>query len=370
MANLTSSDFDIYILDTNFETVAVIDAFTSFIWTDRYWEYGDFEIELPASVEAVRIFKQDYYVWMKDSEHMMIIENVETDSDAESGSSLIVSGRSLESILDRRIVWGETKISGGLQAGIRKLLNNAMISPSVAARKIDILSFKNSTDSGVTKLEAENQYYGDDLYTIVQDLCQDAKIGFKITMPEDGKFVFELYVGTNRSYDQTENPYVIFSPNYENLINSNAYKSKKDYKNVALVALNETDADGNTKHTTVTVTTGKNYTGLNRRELYVEPSGVSRTVDGEAISSSELNSQLRQKGKESLSDHEITETFDGEAELSRSYKYGVDFYMGDIVEVENEYGQESTTRVTEYIWSQDASETKNYPSFTVIEDEE
>ena len=80
-------------------------------------------------------------------------------------------------------------------------------------------------------------------------------------------------------------------------------------------------------------------------------------------------SQLSQRGKEKLKEKKITKTFDGEAELSRSFTYGVDFKMGDIVQNENEYGQTFTSRITEYIWSQDDSEITEYPTFSVIEEE-
>ncbi len=49
------------------------------------------------------------------------------------------------------------------------------------------------------------------------------------------QFVFELYAGFDRSYDQTENPYVIFSPKFENIINSNYIESKASLKTVTLV---------------------------------------------------------------------------------------------------------------------------------------
>ena len=37
---------EILVLNTNFETVYIVDSFKSMIWTDRYNEYGDFEIYL------------------------------------------------------------------------------------------------------------------------------------------------------------------------------------------------------------------------------------------------------------------------------------------------------------------------------------
>ena len=58
---------DIYVLNREFETVAVVDNYISEIWTDRYWEPGDFEIQVPSSKENLDIFKEDYYLWMAES---------------------------------------------------------------------------------------------------------------------------------------------------------------------------------------------------------------------------------------------------------------------------------------------------------------
>lgn len=362
---------DIYVLDRNFSTVAIVDTFISTIWTDRFWECGDFEIKVLASRENLDIFQEDYYLWREDSDHMMIIEETTLDSDAEAGAQLLIKGRSLESILDRRVIWGKKTISGSLQDSIETLLNENLINPSDGNRKIDGFQFKKSTDSRITALTVDAQYTGDDLYTVISDLCKTANIGFRVLMPTDGTYEFSLYAGVDRSYDQSINPYIIFSPNFENLMNSNCYSSKKEYKTVSLVGGPE-ETDPDTDITTQEFVSAEidsgGGSGLNRREMYTSASDVRREVDGEEIPIDEYRAQLVQKGKEALTEHIITKTFDGEAELSRSFTYGVDFYMGDIVQNENEYDQIFTSRITEYIWSEDESEVKQYPTFTVIEE--
>lgn len=114
------------------------------------------------------------------------------------------------------------------------MLNENIISPSIADRKISNFTFKPSTDNKVTGLTIDNQYTGDDLYTDIKGLCEENNIGFKIILTDDNKFEFSLYAGADRSYDQTENPYVVFSPNFENIINSNYYSSNANLKNVTL----------------------------------------------------------------------------------------------------------------------------------------
>lgn len=35
---------DVTVLNTNLDAVSIVDVYESFIWTDRYYEYGDFEL--------------------------------------------------------------------------------------------------------------------------------------------------------------------------------------------------------------------------------------------------------------------------------------------------------------------------------------
>ena len=46
---------DVTILNTNLDAVSIVDTYESFIWTDRYYAYGDFEL-----YEAMREGLLDY----------------------------------------------------------------------------------------------------------------------------------------------------------------------------------------------------------------------------------------------------------------------------------------------------------------------
>ena len=50
---------DLMVLNTNLDAIAVVDTYESFIWTDRYYEYGDFELYAPMRTEVLEYFKQD-----------------------------------------------------------------------------------------------------------------------------------------------------------------------------------------------------------------------------------------------------------------------------------------------------------------------
>lgn len=350
---------DLYVLNTNFEKIAIIDAYESVLWTDRYNKPGEFEIYTPVADFALKYPVANNYLQIKDSEHTMIVEDTTIESNVETGNHIKIVGRSLESILDRRIVWTQTDISGNLQNGIKRLISDAITSPTIADRKISNFIFEDSTDEAITSLTMENQYTGDNLLEVIQTLCEENEIGFKITLNDDNQFVFKLYKGIDRSYRQETLPYVVFKPSFENIINSNYAEETSKEKTITLVA---GEGEG-TSRVTRTVGTGS---GLNRKELFTD----ARDIQSEDLTTAQYYAKLDARGTEKLSENKIVKTFDGECETTKMYVYQRDFYMGDCVQVANEYGMESPTRVVEYIWSSSATGTTSYPTFEALDYEE
>ena len=469
---------NLVILNKSLDPVYIVDIYESFIWTDRYNEHGDFELYTSFEKDLLNRLQKDYYIQNLDSDHVMIIEDLVIKTDSEDGAHLALTGRSLESILCRRIVWKQTTINGKLQNGIETLLNECIINPEDENRKINNFVFEASTDPRITEPAINAQYTGDNLYDVISAICKEHDIGFKVTLNDDKQFVFKLYAGVNRSYDQESftpvnvlsglsltyekghfwgadgttlsndfvrnytainplidviagvtyripkyqgsavlydenntkvgqidhigfdpledfefvipdgavkvglaymhtdmsepkemfrvtpyesddkkvNSYVIFSPNFENLLNSNYAESKSSLKNVTLVG---GEGQGSERKY---VTVGE-ATGLDRRELFTNASDISSDVNGSTLSESAYEEQLTQRGKEKLEEHKETTSFEGEAETTFMFKYGIDFFNGDIVQVENEYGHASAARVVEVVMSEDSSGFSVYPTF-------
>ena len=51
------------VLDEDFVQVHVLDVFESAIWTDRFFEAGDFKIKLPLTVDNYTYVLVGRYVW-------------------------------------------------------------------------------------------------------------------------------------------------------------------------------------------------------------------------------------------------------------------------------------------------------------------
>ena len=287
---------DIFVLDKSFNRTALIDIYDSFIWTDRYYDYGDFELVVPANEKMLSILKKDLYLSINDSEFTMIIEGIELKTSLEEGNVLIVTGRDLTSILDRRIVWQQTQCKGDFQNQIKKLLNENLISPTDSARRIPNLIFQASTDPKITALTVDTQFTGDNIFESIKKLCKHERVGFKITLNANKQMVFKLYMGVDRTFNQTENTAIEFSPRFDNLLNTDYVTSNKPYKNVTLIG---GEGEGAERR----FSTLGDATGLDRREIFTDArSGSSKVTDDQGnqveISDADYNSQLQQKGQE------------------------------------------------------------------------
>lgn len=374
------------VLDKNYDGIAMIDTFTSAIWTVRYDEAGDFEIYTPVRLDYLQAMQIGNYLWNRDSDRLMIIETVEIETDAEQGPQLIVTGRSLESILDRRVITNSATLTGSLPVVIEEILSNEIIRSGV--RQIPGFIYTRTKDPRITSLNVEFTARGENVYDTICSLCQTYKLGFKVTPHGKGGFNFELYMGADRSYNQNENPYVVFSPSFENLLNSNYIKSFKSYKNAiyavgtyqkeVIVKNKYKNDEGDwvveeqTTYEEAEVTTwgyseSNAPSGLTRREMFIDNGGVN---DGEQGGSADTwNAINHQKAITELSGHQTTTAFEGELEATRQYVYDEDFTIGDIVQVENEFGITGTVYISEIVFSQDANGITITPTFTSTEDE-
>lgn len=476
---------DINVLDKNFNIIEVIDTYESFIWTDRFKDYGDFELYSGVDSRILNSCRQDYYLQIAESQRLMIIESIDITTDAETGNHIKITGKSIESILDRRIIWDQTTVSGSkdhtLKTAIEVLFKLCFGNGSLGTRtkikktstsdeyyvmrnKIPLDYYKKGvqqyqtidtreervitnliylrpdeetflyyveTDdtkfvSGTTYYEYrealkryvkttdttmisgktyyvkadivinKTQYTGDNFYDILQDLIESYTqygLGYRIlplySMRElytddyirthtdlseieysylsEYTLFFEIYTGLDRTYDQLERPYVVFSPNYDNIINTDYYDSIENYKNVSLV-LGEGEGDKRVRYIVGGRDDDGNYiNAFERRELYTDARDLQKDeYPGKTGKVDNYTLALKQRGLEDLYENVRQVTYDGTVEAERMFTYGKDFTLGDVIQIENEYGINGTARVIEYIISESDTGKEYYPTFDAV----
>lgn len=361
---------DIAISNTDHQVIAVVDVFESFIWIERYNGFGNFELYTEVTPYLLSIFVQDYYVQIPDSEYTMIIESLEIQTHSETGKKLIVRGRSLESILDRRVVWTQTLVDSNIDGALNQVISDAFITgvSNPTLRPVPGFSYISSTDPNITSILIERQLDAENIYDLVDSLCKENGVGFKLTFNSSFGLDFMLYKGLDRSFGQSTNRFVVFSPRFDNLISSTYFQSKMNFKNATLWIGDESETTalvrGNRQ-----IPGHETSSGLARREVVTNLSHLSRFIQGTGtpIDPNEYTAQARQAAIQNLLiNYKEYSSFEGRADTSNSWKYRTDFFLGDIVQIENEYGMSGTARITEITFSENVSGIYTYPTFETL----
>lgn len=338
----------------------VIDYATSIIWVKRFTAAGEFELYLPASPALMELFTGETLITRDDSNVAMIPEKIELTTDAETGNYLTISGRSAESILGRRIIPKQTNYRGTTENALRKMVTDNIILPADSTRKIPIFTL--APARGFTET-IDKQVTGKNLLTVISDICTAYEYGFEVTFT-NGNFVFDIYKGVDRSAGQQANPRVIFSPEFENLGNTEYSRDNTTYFNSVYVAGQGEGKD----RVIVNVNSAKK--GLFLREEWVDARQTSSNTDEGQLTPEEYSALLQQQGDEELGNARETTNFGGEILDVNVYVFGVDYGLGDKVSVINEYGIEGTATVTEITEVEDENGYKIYPTLSEWETRE
>lgn len=340
----------------SFTTTAVIDNATSVIWIKRFNDAGNFELYIKATSELLKLFTEnEIFITRTDNNVVMVVENVKLETNDENGDYLTITGRSAESLLARRIIPEQTNFqSVGAENVIRSLINTNVINPTDTRRKIECITL--GAAKGYSTI-INKQITGKDLLTSISDICKEQKYGFEMTFA-NGQFTFDLYKGVDRSYDQSTNTFVVFSPVFENLGNTQYEKDKTTLYNSVYVAGEGEGIDRIIVNAQVTIP----KTGLDLREMWTDARNTSSNNGAIPISTYTL--MLYRQGRDEIAQATETTKFNGEILNVNVYTYGVDYGLGDTVQIENEYGITGTAVITEMTEVEDESGYKIYPTLS------
>lgn len=354
---------ELYLLNESFEKIAVIDKYKSFIWTERYNDLGDCEIEL-SDHSLKDIFKKDYYLSKAGSDQLMIIDEFQGDTSLDEGKSLRVSGHSSEKVLDRRVIWERITYSGPLQGFVRTIMNQNVIDPLMDGRRIPGFGFAYNSDMEKSYSISVVDLIGDNVYDTIKSSCDLYDVGFRNRFNGYDGFSLQLYNGTDRSSVQSANNIVTLSPKIENLKNISFVDSNADFKNVVYVVADNTEylenlmPDQDAEMAYLTASVG-NVSGIDRRETYL-------SVDLSENRYANKQIFLNQQGRLALKEYSDKVLYSGEYQETDTFKINEDFFLGDIVQMVDDYGNESRVRVSEVIYSEDDTGYTVYPTLTSI----
>ena len=357
---------NIYVLTPDFRLEGIIDEYVSVIWRPSYSEVGDFEIYLGATDKAINLLQENRYVVRSSDvsvengittyEKVMVIKNIQLITDIENGDYLCVTGRELKFLLHQRIVWSQTTLTGTAEDSIRRLVNENAVAPTDSNRVIPNLAL--GVPAGLTDT-IEKQLTGEYLDVAITEICTTYNYGWDIFITNN-TLVFVVYAGSDRSYEQTERPYVVFSDEFENLYNTDYQLSTEEYANTTLIG---GEGEGLER---VYATVNNTNSGLDRFETFTDARDISSNKGSEnEIDATTYLNLLAERGRQNLASLSYTEGFSGEVLSDVAFKYGEDFFIGDTVTVINKYGIQKNVRVLSAIESEDEGGVKLLPQFNI-----
>lgn len=359
-----------YILNRDFNIIEMIELYSSMIWTNRFWDVGDFELYLPATPKTVSLFSESiekgyYVVSEKDLKHAMMPSKLNIETSRSDGNYLTVTGYDLKYILNRRIVWEYKNIGGEIEKELRKLVLANAIDPTNSDRKLPALALSDDI-AGVTDL-ISGGLFGENLASGIRNKCKLYGCGWDVELDlENKRMLFKILKGVDRSET------VMFSNDMDNLLTTKYTVDKSQRKNIAYVSAVLSKYNEDTKAyepydlsqiVTLSTTEGvpKEY---DRYEMYVDN---NESFDNSKYTTSQYIQILRENAKKSLRNAFVRDSVSGEVISNYTYHLDRDYSIGDIVSVKNEYGLTFRSRVTEVIISRASNKDTVIPSFEIID---
>ena len=317
---------------------AVCDSFSSLLWDIEYYKCGAFEVYIAASPRNIEIFQTGRIVGRDDDkEHFGLIESVELETDAEDGDYLIVKGRFLMCLLERRIIYPTLNFTSQTSYGaiVQKALeSNVLTGGNRLIPGLKLGEMQGACWSQTTKLQVSYENLMEWIYTICEKIGGTANIRLSKIAEEQYEMIFDLFQGADRSMMQEENPHIVFSDSYNNLLSFTYFTDTSVRKNFAYVL---GKGEGQQRKRT-TYFADSEPVLLDRYEVYVDAKDISdeeqETGVTKPISDAEYIELLREKGNQNL----IPTKTKSESQIavqSTQFQYGVDYFVGDFVTVEH-----------------------------------
>jgi hypothetical protein len=300
----------------------------------------------------------------------MTIENIENKDDSDGRSILTVTGRSLESVMENRLNRNTNILTGGAPVAVSKTGTPGFIARSmfndycrnntaIPADNIPFITAGSLYPASTISESEENitiDFPYETVYQSIKYVCDIYGLGFRLYRgPDTSMTYFDVYSGNDRTSSQSTLPAVIFSPDLENLTNVAEFSSVENHKNVAYVI-----AQNGTR---VVYAIGYDATtsGFDRKVLFVDATDIAMGAG------TTLQDMLEKRGKDALAAARALTALDGELPQNSNYRYGVDYELGDLVEMRNDDGITNRMRITEQIFVDDEQGERSYPTLAIDE---
>lgn len=301
---------DVYALDKQFNVITVGIPYTNMQWNRRYYEAGDFQMEVTADV-----YDPSWaYIGTNDRPELGMVQQVQTID--EGDVSVLVGGFFCEKMLDDKVVYPRyiADISKTEQA-VRLIFDKYKEDLPIGLGPINDPLLGDRTRS-----DFSDDYLGDKIYRILETRELSYRVVYDYV---NNNLQFSVWKGVDRTQSQDVNPFQTFSTEFGNILSKSIDLDDSDYKNYAIVPV---DADDNGKERTHYVL---DYSDGGYKRKMVVDLRASKPEGGQ--SEEDFKASCLQEARERLLTHAKVENID--IDVADMGAYMVDFDLGDRCDV-------------------------------------
>ena len=338
------------------------------MWAERYRDPGEFEITGPLSSGLRDFLPLGTFVSHSDTLEVMVVENHDISEDNKEDPIISISGRSLDSYLENRIV-------GMNQARASSTLTEYLLAANYTWNQIvalinDHIGNATYTDDNLVNIVATTTVTGtgisearsikrSDLHKTVLDLLAIDNLGIKIlrrnTFGSVDSSSGQTRMCVHRGVDRSAK--IIFSWKAGDIEGAEYLFSNKKLKNSALIVGRYVN--------TVVDTVG--VTKYNRRSMIVSGDDIDGKL-GSAPTGATLTdvvSKMQVRGREALESQNVVSISRTDLANISQYQYRKDFEVGDLISLDGNFGQIAVMRIIEYVEIQDENGESGHPTLAL-----
>jgi hypothetical protein len=354
---------------TKMDNGQFIEGIASKMWVEKYRDAGEFTFTAPIDSGVREALPIDTFISHMNTSEIMIVENHEINETSKAVPDVKITGRSLETFLDNRIV-GSNNIFPAQHYEFIIQPNYTWIQ---AQYLINIHATGAQFDAGnlfpylVVPTPAVNisgesiarTIPFDSVYKELLTLLGYDDLGIKVVRPGPSSplgaasvdTALVIHTGTDRSKT------VIFSYNTGEITSADYLWSNKTLKNAALVS-----------GRWIQIAWGDGAQHYDRRTMFVDGSSIDKDYPS-APTGADLTNVVNAMivlGREACStQNRLTMS---KAEIRRDATKAVyrhDYNLGDLITVEGDYNHAQIMRVSEFVEIEDSTGESGYPTLTV-----
>ena len=207
-------------LDANFNPVGYF-GYTNLQWIRRYYEPGEFSVQIPIQMYMPNMA----YVYTNERPEVGIVQKSEYQEDYQ-GAYMQVSGYFFEYKINDKIIYPRYIKSGVIED----------VAVDMAAKFYEDIPL---LQIGASKKRGEAiaiQSTGKNLAAQLYEMLQTQEMSFRTRYGyAENKMYFEVWQGVDRTMQQSDNPFAIFSAQLRNIANEKIVIDNSAFKNYAVV---------------------------------------------------------------------------------------------------------------------------------------